>query len=248
MGGCAGLLPAEVGEVMGEHERARASADDSRCDDCDEARRRAAAGLVQCTCGAWHGDDGARWPARGVIGRARAASGPRLALHEGEVPPPSAPLRRVRESEEVARARRLLAELRPHGPGPAEALDGDGGGGASLAPRAGARAPWDVALPAAQAHHDRGGAAAADVVARIGRATLASPRAGASLAWLRRSGTLLHGYAVLAAGLARWLAEPSRRAAWDAAGDAGRDRARVWGAARLDEACAAWDAAGRDER
>jgi len=236
-----------VGDVS-EHERARAGTESPNCgdcDDCDEARRRASMGLVVCTCGRVYGDCDARWPRETPEPTTGVRLRPGLDAPVGTVPEPRRDgqrLRLERESEEVARAARLLAELRPHGPGPREALDaGAEGKGGALAPRTTARAPWDVDAPRGAFVRDEAGDAALAVVRRI--ASVPDERARASLTWLRRSGTLANGFEVLVVGLALAVADEERRSKW--AGDAkhGRDRARAWGAARLDEACAAWDAA-----
>ena len=224
--------------ITDERGRARTSAG---CDDCDEARRRATTGLVVCVCGRAHGPDDARWPRDTPEPITAVRPRPGLDLPVGTVPAPRRPPPRIdRDSDEVARVRRLLAELRPHGPGPAEPLDGAEGKGASLAPRTTARAPWDVAAPAGAFLRDTAGEAALAVVQRIAR--VPSERARTSLAWLRRSGTLLHGYGWLAVELAQVLADADRRAAWQADESHGADRERAYGAARLEEACAAWDA------
>lgn len=228
------------GDVVTEHERPRATTN-GPCDDCDEARRRATTGLVVCTCGRAYGPDEARWPREGVRPR------PGLDLPVGTVPAPRRPPTRLeRESEEVARVRRLLAELRPHGPGPEDPLAAPEGRGASLAPRTTARAPWDVDAPRGAFVRDDAGAAALEVVRRI--ASVPDERPRAALTWLRRSGTLAQGYGVLALLLALELAEAALRASWALDSTHGHDRRRAWGAARLDEACAAWDAAERDGR
>lgn len=225
---------------MSEHERAQTNTANG-CDDCDEARRRATAGLIACTCGRVYGDCDARWPRETPEPTTGVRARPGLDLPVGTVPEPRRPPARLeRESEEVARVRRLLAELRPHGPGPAEALDGDGGKGASLAPRTTARAPWDVDAPKGAFVRDAAGDAALQVAARIARVPEERPRA--ALTWLRRSGTLANGYEALALALAGALADEARRASWGADEAHGRDRRRAWGAARLDEACAAWAA------
>lgn len=229
---------------MSEHERSRAGAESPNCGDCDEARRRAVGVAIACTCGRVFGDcDDLRLPRETPDPVTGVRPRPGLDLPVGAVPEPSGGgrvrLRLVRESEEVARVARLLAELRPHGPGPREPLDGPAEGrGASLAPRTTARAPWDVDAPRGAFQRDAAGEAALAVVARIAR--VPDDRARACLAWLRRSGTLAAGYEALAVGLALGVADEARRASW--AGDAahGRDRARAWGALRLDEACAAW--------
>ena len=227
--------------ITDERGRARTSAG---CDDCDEAQRRATEGIVVCVCGRAHGPDDARWPRETPEPVTAVRPRPGLDLPVGTVPAPRRPPPRLdRDSDEVARVRRLLAELRPHGPGPAELLDdAQEGRGASLTPRTTARAPWDAAAPPGAFQRDVAGAAAVLVVRRIEQATTASPRAGAALTWLRRSGTLAHGYEVLAVGLALAVADEPCRAAWATDVAHGRDRARVWGAARVDEACAAWEA------
>ncbi len=146
------------------------------------------------------------------------------------------------ESAEVTRVRRLLAELRPYGPGPTEPLEGpSGASGGVLAGVAGRRPPWAQDVPWGAFRRDREGEAALRVVERIAR--VPSPRARSALAWLRRSGTLSHGYGWLATALAGAICSPDQAASWAADRAHGRDRRRAWGAARLEEACAAWDAA-----
>lgn len=212
------------------------------CPDCDEARRRATTGLVICPCGRVYGPDDARWPRETPAPVTGVRPRPGLDLPPGTVPEPQRPPPRlVRESEEVARVSRLLAELRPHGPGPREPLDGPAESkGASLAPRVGGRAPWDVTAPAGAFVRASEEVAALQVVARIQR--VPDERSRASLTWLRRSGTLAHGYGALAVGLAMAVADEERRERWAADTAHGRDRARAWGALRIEEACAAWDA------
>ena len=231
---------------MSERERARASTESPNCGDCNEAMRRASSGPIVCTCGRVFADcDDLRLPRETPEPTTGVRLRPGLDAPVGTVPEPRRDgqrLRLERESEEVARAARLLAELRPHGPGAREPLDGPAEGkGGALAPRTTARAPWDVDAPRGAFVRDAAGAAALQVVARI--AGVPDERARASLTWLRRSGTLANGFEVLVVGLALAVADEERRSKW--AGDAkhGRDRARAWGAARLDEACAAWDAA-----
>lgn len=228
---------------MSAQERTQASVE---CADCDEARRRSSSGPIVCTCGTVFADcDDLRLPRE--TPEPTTGVRPRLGLDApvGTVPEPTRPPPRLeRESEAVARAARLLAELRPHGPGAREPLDGPAEGkGGALAPRTTARAPWDVDVPRGAFVRDEAGAAALAVVARIRRASSADPRADLALTWLRRSGTLAAGFEVLVVGLALAVADEERRAKW--AGDTahGRDRARAWGALRLDEACAAWEAA-----
>jgi hypothetical protein len=172
---------------------------------------------------------------------------PGLDAPVGTIAPPSRPPARIwRDAPEVARVRRLLAELRPHGPGADDPLTAPEGKGASLAPRTTARAPWDVDVPRGAFQRDVAGELAGEVVRRI--ASVQSVRARAALTWLRRSGTLAQGYAVLALLLALELADEALRASWALDAAHGSDRRRAWGAARLDEACAAWDAVGRGER
>ena len=226
---------------MSAQERTQASVE---CADCDEARRRSSSGPIVCTCGTVFADcDDLRLPRE--TPEPTTGVRPRLGLDApvGTVPEPTRPPPRLeRESEAVARAARLLAELRPHGPGAREPLDGaQEGRGASLAPRAGGRAPWDVDAPRGAFQRDAAGEVVGAVVARIAR--VAAARERACLAWLRRSGTLAFGPGPMAVSLAWAVAGPELTASW--AGDAahGRDRARAWGALRLDEACAAWEAA-----
>jgi len=167
-------------------------------------------------------------------------------------------LRLEAEAGEVARVRRLLAELRPYGPGP----DGDPaatpaqGTGASLEPRAGGgRAPWDVDAPKGAFQHMP---PALDAVVRGHIARVPEERARAVLEYLRTRGTMaprvrpeddlatfarLHlGYGPLAIRTALAVADAVRVEAWKKDEAHGADRARVWGAKRLDEACAAWEA------
>ncbi len=238
--GAAGATGGERIECERAHPsgNARHAASAPPCPDCDEARRRATASLVQCVCGAWHGPDDATWPRESGV-RLRAG----LDLPVGAVPAPRQPLPRIeRESDEVARVRRLLTELRPYGPGADEdpAAAPQQGPGASLAPRAGRRAPWDVDAPRG-AFTRLPPALDAAVVARIARAPDA--RARAVLEHLRTRGTLSHGYGALAVGVARAAADPERLASWERDEAGGYDRARVWGARRLEEARAAWEAA-----
>lgn len=235
------------GAAMSEHEQAQAGVL-AHCPDCGEAQRRSGAGLIICTCGRVYGHDDARWPRETPAPVTGVRPRPGLDLPPGTVPEPRRPPPRlVRESEEVARVARLLAALRPHGPGPREPLDGPAEGtGGTLFVRTTARAPWDVYVPRGAFVRDDAGAAALAVVQRIAR--VPDDRTRGVLAWLRRSGTLASGYEALAVGLALAVADEVRRASWAADARHGRDRARAWGAARLDEACAAWDAAGRDGR
>lgn len=226
-------------------ERAQASAGE-RCEACPSAAASAGAGLLRCECGTWHGAPDARWP------RSRETPEPTTGVRVrpgldapvGTIAPPRAkPARIERGNEEEARRARLLAQLRPHGPGPWEPLDGPAEGkGASLAPRTTARAPWDVDAPRGAFVRDVPGDAASEVVRHIDRAAGLSLRGGAGLAWLRRSGTLANGCAAMDVGLALALADEERRTSWEADEAHGYDRMRVWGAARFDEACAAWEA------
>jgi len=237
-------LPTPQGDAP---ERPRTPPSASCCDDT-AASAPQRGGLVRCTCGTWHGADDARWPRETPEPTTGVRPRPGLDAPVGTIAAPTRPPERLtRDSAEVARVRRLLAELRPHGPGAEDPLDGPAEGkGASLAPRTTARAPWDVDAPKGAFQRDPAGEVAAQVVARIGRVAEERPRA--TLAWLRRSGTLAQGYGPLAVALAWALAGADAHARWAADAEHGRDRFRAWGAARLDEACAAWDAAGRDER
>jgi len=166
---------------------------------------------------------------------------PRLTLAPFEVPEPrrDVPHQRLeREAAEVARARYLLTQLRPHGPGPEERLDGPVV--ASPSSPGGARTSCPD-VPKGAFVRDAGGAAATDVLARIARVPFV--RARASLTWLRRSGSLAAGYGPLALSLAVAIADDALRGKWASDAKRGQDRARVWGALRLDEAFAAWEAA-----
>jgi hypothetical protein len=167
---------------------------------------------------------------------------PGLDAPVGTIAPPSRPPARIwRDAPEVARVRRLLAELRPHGPGADDPLTAPAEGkGASLAPRTTARAPWDVDAPRGAFQRDVAGDAAGVVVRRI--ASVQSVRARAALEYLRPRGTLAHGYAALAVAVAHAVADAERLASWQADEANGYERARVWGSRVLDEACAAWDA------
>ena len=231
---------------MAEHERPATNS----CPACDDARRAAieTGGLLQCVCGTWHGADDARWPRPTPEPTTGVRMRPGLDAPAGTIAAPTRPPERLtRDSAEVARVRRLLAELRPHGPGAEEPLDGPAEGkGASLAPRTTARAPWDVDVPHGAFVHNPAGDAAGVVVRRI--ASVPSARARAVLEYLRPRGTLAFGYAALAVAVAHAVADAERLASWQADEAGGYDRARVWGAKRIDEACAAWDATGRDER
>lgn len=244
---------------MAEHERAATNS----CPACDDARRAAieTEGLLQCVCGTWHGADDARWPRPTPEPTTGVRMRPGLDAPLGTIAEPRRDRPRVRleaEAEEVARVRRLLAELRPYGPGP----DGDPaatpaqGTGASLEPRAGGgRAPWDVDAPKG-AFQYMPPALDAEVCARIAR--VPSERSRAALEYLRTRGTMaprvrpeddlatfgrLHlGYGPLAIRTALAVVDAVRVEAWQKDEAHGADRARVWGAKRLDEACAAWEA------
>lgn len=224
-------------------ERAQATTGDL-CPACPSAAASAGAGLLQCVCGTWHGADDARWPRPTPEPTTGVRLRPGLDAPAGTIAPPTRPPARIwRDAPEVARVRRLLAELRPHGPGAEEPLDGPAEGkGASLAPRTTARPPWDVDVPKGAFQRDVAGEAAGAVVRRI--ASVPSVRARAALEYLRPRGTLAFGYAALAVAVAHAVADAERLASWQADEAAGYDRARVWGGRVIDEACAAWEAVG----
>lgn len=232
---------------MGDSERANPIP----CPDCPAAALLASASLVQCVCGRWHGPDDARWPRETPEPSTGVRLRPGLDAPLGAVPEPRrdrrpVPLAALRESPEVAAVRVLLTELRPYGPSPDDdpARPPPKDGGASLAPRAGGgRAPWDVTAPAG-AFQRLPPALDAEVIRRIAR--VPSPRDRASLDWLRTRGTLARGFGPLAALLAVETADPANAAAWACDQAHGHDRARAWGARRIAEACAAWDASASE--
>lgn len=221
------------------------------CPDCPAAALLASAALVQCVCGRWHGPDDARWPRETPEPSTGVRLRPGLDAPPGAVPEPRrdrrpVPLAALRESPEVAAVRVLLTELRPYGPSPDDdpARPPPKDGGASLAPRAGGgRAPWDVTAPAG-AFQRLPPALDAEVIRRIAR--VPSPRDRASLDWLRTRGTLARGFGPLAALLAVETADTANAAAWACDQAHGHDRARAWGARRIAEACAAWDASASE--
>lgn len=180
---------------------------------------------------------------RGFTRDQTRTTGPRLIAPIGTVPDPRRDLPRLdlvgsRDSAGVGAVRRLLAELRPFGPGPDEdpARVAPQGNGGSLAPRAGARAAWEVAAPAG-AFRRLPPPLDALVCQRIAR--VSSERDRASLEFLRVSGHLRDGFAVLAVGLAMATAPADLRAQWVGA-TTGRDRARLWGAHSIERAVVAW--------
>lgn len=219
------------------------------CDLCPDTAVTASArgALVRCVCGAWHGPPDARWPRETPEPTTGVRMRPGLDAPLGTVAEPRAgrrpvPLAELRDSPEVAAVRALLTELRPYGPGPEEdpAAAPPQGGGASMAPRpGGARASWDVDAPKG-AFQRLPPALDAEVRAHIAR--VPDERARASLEVLCLRGTLKYGYGPLAAVVAMGVAEAERVAGWTADVQHGHDRARVWGARRIDEACAAWEA------
>ncbi len=224
-----------------------------RCPLCPSQAEADRGGLQQCVCGVWHGPPGARWPRETPEPTTGVRMRPGLDAPLGSVPEPRAgrrptPLAELRDSPEVAAVRELLTELRPYGPGPDDdpASAPPQGGGASMAPRAGGgRAPWDMDAPRG-AFQRLPPALDAEVIQRIAR--VPDPRARAALDYLRTRGTLAQGYAPLAVAVAHAVADAERLASWRDDQAHAFDRARVWGSKRIDEACAAWDAAGRDER
>lgn len=184
--------------------------------------------------------------ARDFVPGAPLSSRPGLDLREGEVPPPRARPARARqepESAEVALARRLLVELRPESGGPL------GWGPYELPPNETVKPTPPVRVQNGQSECDvpRGAfvrpreSPLTEVRRRLDRVASDDPQLGAALVHLQRHGTLLHGFAPLCVGLAHAIADTARLASWHADESRAWDRAKVWGAGRLEAAAAAWD-------
>lgn len=181
----------------------------------------------------------------GSGGSASVRARPGLDAPLGSIPEPRRDRPQARlavDDAEVVNARRLLAELRPNGPGPEEDPDDlpHQGPAASMAPRAGgSRPPWDVEAPIG-AFRRLSPALDAEVCARIAR--VPDERTRAVLHHLRTRGSLGSGFGMLAVRAALAVADEKRVTSWKQDAKHGYDRARVWGATRVDEAIAAWEA------
>lgn len=154
-------------------------------------------------------------------------------------------VRAVDEAPEVATVRRLLCELRPETDGPL------GWGPYDLPPGESVTTPTcRVQNGVADSEKHGGipkGAFARPEVDRLTQArrriswvTNADPDAGAVLVHLQLRGTLAHGYGALCVGVAHAVAAEDRRERWRADAARAWDRARIWGARRVELAAVAW--------
>lgn len=173
----------------------------------------------------------------------------RPGLDVRDPPPPRARPSRMRttepESAEVTQVRRLLCELRPESSGPL------GWGPYELPPPEEVRptppvrvqngAP-DVDIPSGAFQRP-----CAELLSEVRRAidlvSGTDDTAGRVLVHLQRRGTLHHGFAALCVGVAHAVADRERLDRWRADPIRAWDRARIWGASRVDTAAQAWDRA-----
>jgi hypothetical protein len=174
---------------------------------------------------------------------------PGLDLGVGEVPEPSARRSSVRvrdpEAAEVALVRRLLCELRPETDGPL------GWGPYDLPPAEQVKPtpPIRVQNGAGECDIPRGAfqrqivEPLAEVRKRLDRVGDVDELAGRVLVHLQRRGTLAHGYAALAVGVAHAVADAARLGAWHADPSRAWDRARLWGTRQVELAATAWASA-----
>jgi hypothetical protein len=174
---------------------------------------------------------------------------PGLDLGVGEVPEPSARRSSVRvrdpEAAEVALVRRLLCELRPETDGPL------GWGPYDLPPAEQVKPtpPIRVQNGAGECDIPRGAfqraivEPLAEVRKRLDRVGDVDELAARVLVHLQRRGTLAHGYAALAVGVAHAVADQTRLRAWHADPSRAWDRARLWGARQVELAAERWAAA-----
>lgn len=180
--------------------------------------------------------------------RSRAVE-PRPGLDVRDPPPPRARPSKARstepESAEVALVRRLLCELRPESSGPL------GWGPYDLPPPDEVRPtpPIRVQNSAADVDIPRGAfqrpvvELLSEVRRTIDAVSGADELAGRVLVHLQRRGTLRHGFAALCVGVAHAVADRARLDRWHADPVRAWERARIWGAARVEAAAAAWDRA-----
>jgi len=146
--------------------------------------------------------------------------------------------------------RRLLCELRPESDGPL------GWGPYDLPPNDTPKPtpPVRVQNGAGECDIPRGAFVRpsvellGEVRRRLDRVADVDELAGRVLVYLQRRGTLARGYAALAVGVAYEVADAARLAAWHADQSRAWDRARLWGAARVEAAAAAWDRTRLDGR
>lgn len=209
------------------------------CRTCAEAAARAerSGAIYVCECDAVHVPSGRRSAVR-IEPRAG------LDLAVGEVPAPKRQaLRLVDESAVVVRVRGLLCELRPETSGPL------GWGPYDLPPDDVAKITPPVRVQNGSTARDIPAGAfqrtpldlVGQVRRRIDAVAAVDPLAASVLVHLQRRGTLKHGHGALCVGVAHACADGARVAKWAADTERAWERAKVWGASKVDAAADAWD-------
>lgn len=226
------------------------------CDACSLAAASAAAGgVVECVCGVVHGsapDDTRPWRRQEPVQRPREGRVWRAPVGDPDGAP-AAPLARQgaaatalrAEDPEVARVRRLLADLRPDAADPwvrlaapvettpAGAMPRDPSASWGGIPRGLLSGGAEAAAAAAAAASRR---CVAEVLAEL---ALLPPDAGAVLRWLRELGDLRAGLRGLYADVGVAFASDDQAEAWRDLG-ARREGAPAWGRRLVLRAAEAW--------